>query len=161
MGAGCNCNCQPEVDKKIDALFSQYRGNPNGLIVVMAGIQEAYGYLPKEQLIRVAEELNVPLTDVYGVATFYAAFSLRPRGRHSINLCLGTACYVKGAPEVQDAIEKELRIKAGQTTEDRRFTFDVVRCLGACGIAPVMTVDGEVHARMTPEQVAEVLAKYE
>lgn len=160
MGA-CNCTCQQEANPKIDSLIAQHRGNPNSLIVVMAGIQEALGYLPKEQLIRVAEELNVPLTDVYGVATFYAAFSLRPRGRHTINLCLGTACYVKGAPEVQAAIEKELAIKAGTTTEDRRFTFDVVRCLGACGIAPVMTIDGEVYPRVSPEQVAELLAKYE
>jgi len=160
MGA-CNCTCQQEANPKIDSLITQHRGNPNSLIVVMAGIQEALGYLPKEQLIRVAEELNVPLTDVYGVATFYAAFSLRPRGKHTINLCLGTACYVKGAPEVQAAIEKELGIKAGATTEDRRFTFDVVRCLGACGIAPVMTIDGEVHPRVSPEQVAELLAKYE
>jgi NADH-quinone oxidoreductase subunit E/NADP-reducing hydrogenase subunit HndA len=161
MGAGCNCNCQPEVDKKIESLISQYRGNPNGLIVVMAGVQKALGYLPKDMMIRVAEELCVPLTDVYGVATFYAAFSLRPRGRHSINLCLGTACYVKGAPEVQAELEKELKIKPGETTEDRRFSFDVVRCLGACGIAPVMTIDGEVHPRMAPEKVAEILAKYE
>ncbi|MEG6617076.1 NADH-quinone oxidoreductase subunit NuoE [Peptococcaceae bacterium 1198_IL3148] len=161
MGAGCNCNCQPEVDKKIESLISQHRGNPNDLIVVMAGIQEALGYLPKDLMIKVAEELCVPLTDVYGVATFYAAFSLRPRGRHSINLCLGTACYVKGAPEIQAELEKQLKIKPGDTTEDRRFSFDVVRCLGACGIAPVMTIDGEVHPRMTPDKVAEVLAKYE
>ncbi|WP_031516081.1 NADH-quinone oxidoreductase subunit NuoE [Desulfofalx alkaliphila] len=161
MGAECNCNCQSEMDKKVDALITENRGNPNNLIVVMAGIQEALGYLPQDVMIRVAEELNVPLTDVYGVATFYAAFTLRPRGRHSINLCLGTACYVKGAPEVQAAIEKELNIKAGDTTEDRRFTFDVVRCLGACGIAPVMTINGEVHPRVTPDKVADVLAKYE
>lgn len=160
MGA-CNCNCQQDAISKIDSLIAQHRGNPNSLIVVMAGIQEALGYLPKEQLIKVAEELNVPLSDVYGVATFYAAFSLRPRGRHTINLCLGTACYVKGAPEVQAAIEKALNIKAGETTEDRRFTFDVVRCLGACGIAPVMTINGEVHPRVDPEQVNEILAKYE
>ncbi|MBM7855110.1 NADH-quinone oxidoreductase subunit E/NADP-reducing hydrogenase subunit HndA [Desulfohalotomaculum tongense] len=161
MGAECNCNCQADSNKKIDELILKYRGNPNGLIVVLAAIQQEMGYLPKDLMIKVAEELNVPLTDVYGVATFYAAFTLRPRGRHSINLCLGTACYVKGAPEVQAAIEKELKIKAGETTEDRRFTFDVVRCLGACGIAPVMTVDGEVHPRMTPEKVSEVLSKYE
>ncbi len=161
MGAECKCNCQGEANKKVDELIAKHRGNPNSLIVVMAGIQQELGYLPQDVLIRVAEELNVPLTDVYGVATFYAAFTLRPRGRHSINLCLGTACYVKGAPEVQKELEKQLKIKAGETTEDRRFSFDVVRCLGACGIAPVMTIDGEVHPRMTPEKVAEVLAKYE
>lgn len=160
MGA-CNCNCQQESKPKIDSLIEQHQGNPNSLIVVMAGVQEELGYLPKELLIRIAEELTVPLTDVYGVATFYSAFSLRPRGRHIINLCLGTACYVKGAPEVQAAIEKAIGVKAGITTEDRRYTFDVVRCLGACGIAPVMTVDGEVYPRVSPEQVAELLAKYE
>ncbi|WP_238473139.1 NADH-quinone oxidoreductase subunit NuoE [Desulforamulus profundi] len=142
-------------------MFAQYKGNPNGLIVVMAAIQEAQGYLPKDLLIKAAEELGVPLSDVYGVATFYAAFSLRPRGRHSVNLCLGTACYVKGAPDVQTMLEKEMGIKAGNTTEDRRFSLDLVRCLGACGIAPVMTVNGEVYPRISADKVSEILAKYE
>lgn len=159
MGAECNCNCDQE--KKLDAVFAQYKGNPNGLIVVMAAIQEVNGYLPKDLLVKTAEELGVPLSDVYGVATFYAAFSLRPRGRHCVNLCLGTACYVKGAPEVQTMLEKEMGIKAGNTTEDRRFSLDLVRCLGACGIAPVLTVNGEVYPRMTAEKVGEILAKYE
>lgn len=159
MSAECKCNC--EQDKKLDALFAQYKGNPSSLIVVMAAIQEIHGYLPKELLVKTAEELGVPLSDVYGVATFYAAFSLRPRGRHTVNLCLGTACYVKGAPEVQTMLEKEMGIKAGNTTEDRRFSLDLVRCLGACGIAPVMTVNGEVYPRMTAEKVSEVLVKYE
>ncbi|PHJ37923.1 NADH dehydrogenase [Desulforamulus profundi] len=131
------------------------------MIVVMAAIQEAQGYLPKDLLIKAAEELGVPLSDVYGVATFYAAFSLRPRGRHSVNLCLGTACYVKGAPDVQTMLEKEMGIKAGNTTEDRRFSLDLVRCLGACGIAPVMTVNGEVYPRISADKVSEILAKYE
>lgn len=159
MGAECKCNCDQE--KKLDTVLAQYKGNPNGLIVVMAAIQEVNGYLPKDLLVRTAEELGVPLSDVYGVATFYAAFSLRPRGRHCVNLCLGTACYVKGAPEVQAMLEKEMGIKAGNTTEDRRFSLDLVRCLGACGIAPVLTVNGEVYPRMTAEKVAEIIAKYE
>ncbi|MEW6698532.1 MAG: NAD(P)H-dependent oxidoreductase subunit E [Bacillota bacterium] len=159
MGAECKCSC--DQDKNLDAVFAQYKGNPTGLIVVMAAIQEAQGYLPKDLLIKTAEELGVPLGDVYGVATFYAAFSLRPRGRHSVNLCLGTACYVKGAPDVQTMLEKDMGIKAGNTTEDRRFSLDLVRCVGACGIAPVMTVNGEVYPRMTAEKVTEVLAKYE
>lgn len=159
MGAECKCNC--EQDKNLDALFAQYKGNPNGLIVVMAAIQESQGYLHKDYLVKTAEELSVPLSDVYGVATFYTAFSLRPRGRHLINLCLGTACYVKGAPEVQTMLEKEVGIKAGNTTEDRRFSLDLVRCLGACGIAPVLTVNGEVYPRMSSDKVSEILAKYE
>ncbi|MEW6065998.1 MAG: NADH-quinone oxidoreductase subunit NuoE [Bacillota bacterium] len=159
MDAECKCNCDQE--KNLDAVFAQYKGNPNGLIVVMAAIQEAQGYLPKDLLIKAAEELGVPLSDVYGVATFYAAFSLRPRGRHSVNLCLGTACYVKGAPDVQTMLEKEMGIKAGNTTEDRRFSLDLVRCLGACGIAPVMTVNGEVYPRISADKVSEILAKYE
>ncbi|SHJ97125.1 NADH-quinone oxidoreductase subunit NuoE [Desulforamulus aeronauticus] len=159
MGAECKCNCDQE--KKLDALFAQYKGNSNGLIVVMAAIQEVHGYLPKDFLVKTAEELGVPLSDVYGVATFYAAFSLRPRGRHCVNLCLGTACYVKGAPDVQTILEQEMGIKAGNTTEDRRFSLDLVRCLGACGIAPVLTVNGEVYPRMTAEKVNEILAKYE
>ena len=113
------------------------RAAPFGGILLMCGHLETRGYLPKDLLVRTAEELGVPLSDVYGVATFYAAFSLRPRGRHSVNLCLGTACYVKGAPEVQSMLEKEMGIKAGNTTEDRRFSLDLVRCLGACGIAPI------------------------
>ena len=160
MAADCQCSCESNT-QKLDEIFAQYRCNPNGLIVVMAAIQEAHGYLPKDLLVKTAEELSVPLSDVYGVATFYAAFSRRPRGRHSVNLCLGTACYVKGAPEVQIMLEKEMGIKAGSTTEDRRFTLDLVRCLGACGIAPVLTVNGEVYPRMTADKVSEVLAKYE
>lgn len=158
---GAECKCQTEKDNQVNALLAKHRGNSSSLIMVLAGIQEIEGYLPKETLVKVAEELNVPLGDVYGVATFYAAFALRPKGRHGVKLCQGTACYVKGANEILATLEKEMGIKPGQTTEDRRFSLDVVRCVGACGLAPVMIVDEEVFSRMTGDKVSQILAKFE
>ncbi|NLY10757.1 MAG: NADH-quinone oxidoreductase subunit NuoE [Firmicutes bacterium] len=163
-GTTCTCNCSVSNltgEAKIEHLLELYKGNPSALIVVLSAIQTELGYLPKDWMVRVAEELNMPLTDVYGAATFYAAFSMQPKGKYTINLCVGTACYVKGAPEVQAAIEKELGIKPGETTEDRKFSFNLVHCIGACGIAPVMTINGDVCPKVTKDTVAEILSKYE
>ncbi len=143
-------------------IIEPYRGQPSGLIQVLAKAQEHIGYLPKWAQVMVADGVGVSLQDVYGVVTFYAFFSLIPRGRHKVNVCAGTACYVKGTKTLLKAIREDLGIKPGQTTPDSRYTMDIVRCIGACGLAPAMIIDGkDVHGRLEAEQVPEILAQYE
>lgn len=150
-----------ELIKQLDKIIDEYRGQPSGLIQVLHKAQELVGYLPKWVQVRVAEGLGVSLQEVYGVATFYAFFSLIPRGRHKISVCAGTACFVKGSRMIQKVITEHLSIKAGQTTPDSRFTFEIVRCIGACGLAPAMIIDGkDVHGRLEPEQIPQILEQY-
>ncbi len=137
-----------------------HSGEAGALMPVLHEAQEIYGYLPAEVQTVIAEELNIPLAEVYGVATFYSQFSLAPKGKHKISVCLGTACYVKGSDKVLEAIEKELRISCGECTPDKKFSIDSCRCVGACGLAPVMIVDGEVYGRLTAKDVAGILDKY-
>lgn len=130
---------------------------------VMSGLQKAqevYGYLPKEVQLMVAEEFNVPLEEVYGVATFYSQFALNPKGEHQIGVCMGTACYVKGAGDLCEELEKQLGIKSGGCTPDRKFSFDVTRCIGCCGLAPVLTVDSDVYGKISAKDIAGIVAKY-
>jgi NADH-quinone oxidoreductase subunit E len=127
----------------------------------MLDIQSEYNYLPKDALIRVSEILNIPLVNVYSVATFYKSFSLKPRGKHLITVCLGTACHVRGAPNVLNEIENQLNIKVGETTPDNNFTLETVRCLGTCAIGPVITVDGKYYGQMNLKKLHSVLKKYE
>ncbi len=158
------CSCAPvnedELYPKIEEFIARHRGNKNSLIMVLHKAQSLFGYLPRRVQEMVAEGLDVPLSEVYGVASFYAFFTFRPRGRHGIALCNGTACYVKGSAAVKVRLEQELGIKAGDTTPDRRFSLDVVRCIGCCALAPVMTVDEDVHAGVEPEKVPEILEQY-
>lgn len=153
------CHCGGDANAKIAALFAQYKGQPDGLIQVLHGIQETYGYLPRKLLERVTEELGVALSEIFGVVTFYTLFSLKPKGKHQVNVCKGTACYVRGSDHVLGRLEKELKIKPGDTTDDGMFSVEVVRCLGACGLGPVMMVNDEVFARLKPEKIPGVLAK--
>jgi NADH-quinone oxidoreductase subunit E len=134
-------------------------GHHGGLIALLEDIQARYGYLPEEQLRVVDKETGRSLVDIYGVATFYKAFSLTPRGRHLISVCLGTACHVRGGPAIAHEIEKQLGIKAGETTEDREFTLETVNCLGACALGPVVVVDGHYFPKVTPSKVKEILDK--
>lgn len=127
---------------------------------VLHEAQNIYGYLPAEVQTVIADQLNIPLAEVYGVATFYSQFSLNPKGKHQISICLGTACYVKGSDKVLEAVEHELRTSCGECTNDRRFSIDSCRCVGACGLAPVMIVDGEVYGRLKPGDVKGILDKY-
>ena len=127
---------------------------------IMQQAQDIFGYLPEDVQNIIAKELDIPVSDVYGVATFYAQFNLEPKGKYTISVCLGTACYVKGAQLVLDELEKELGVPAGSTTSDGLFTLNATRCLGACGLAPVIMVNDDVYGRMTPDQVAGVIAKY-
>ena len=130
------------------------------LIPIMQKAQELFGYLSLETMQLISDRLDVPVSEIYGIATFYALFSLTPKGDNVISVCTGTACYVKGAAAVLDAVKKQLGIEAGETTPDGKFSIQDTRCLGCCGLAPVMTVDGDVYGRLTPADVQDILAKY-
>ena len=136
------------------------RGERGALMPVLHAAQNIYGYLPSEGQSVIAEELNIPLAEVYGVATFYSQFSLTPKGKHKISICLGTACYVKGSDKILEAVEHELRVRCGECTPDKKFSIESCRCVGACGLAPVMIIDGEVYGRLKPDDVKGILDKY-
>ncbi len=148
--------------KRVDEVVAGYDGRKGSLIHILQDIQEDFAYLPRAGIERVAEKLDLPLADVLRVATFYAAFSLEPRGEHLVSVCLGTACHVKGAPRLLDAIRRTLRLEQGcWTTEDMKFTVKPVRCIGCCGLAPVITVDGTAYGRLTPDKIPQILKRYE
>lgn len=149
-----------EQFKELMACISAHRGEQGALMPVLHEAQNIYGYLPSEVQQIIAEELNIPLAEVYGVATFYSQFTLNPKGKHKISICLGTACYVKGSDKILEAVERELRISCGECTPDKQFSIDSCRCVGACGLAPVMIVDGEVYGRLVPADVKGILDKY-
>lgn len=144
----------------VESIIDGYNCEHGMLISILQDIQAEYNYLPKETLIHVAEKLDIPLIQVYRVATFFKTFSLKPRGKHLINVCLGTACHVRNAVRVKEKIERELGIKAGDTTDDLNFTLETVNCLGACALGPIVVVDGEYHGQMNTVKVDKVLAKY-
>ncbi|MFO7151767.1 MAG: NADH-quinone oxidoreductase subunit NuoE [Bacillota bacterium] len=159
----CTCNNQSlpyEGDSRLTELLEEYKGQKGALIPLLQKTQSIFGYLPEPALRRIAESLKLPLSQVYGVATFYSQFRLKPQGRHVIKVCQGTACHVRGASRILDRLQRELNIKPGETTEDLRFTIEPVACLGACGLAPVMMVDDEAHGRLTPDVIPKILAKY-
>jgi len=127
---------------------------------ILQKAQGIFGYLPLEVQQFISDETNIPLADIYGVVTFYTQFSTEEKGRHKIGVCLGTACYVKGSQEIMDKLAEELNVKVGKTTEDRVFTLEATRCLGCCGLAPVMMIDDDVYGRMEPKKIKEILEKY-
>lgn len=144
----------------LDHYIDEHLDMPGNLIPVLQHAQELFGYLPKPVLQHISTRLSISYSEVAGVVTFYSFFSTVPRGRHVVRVCLGTACYVRGGNEVLAAIQEELGIGVGETTEDRLFSLEVGRCFGACGLAPVVVVDDEVHQRVRPARVRELLAKY-
>jgi len=147
--------------EKLDEIIAAHRGEAGALIPVLHQAQELFGYLPKEIQARVAKGLRIPPSEVYGVVTFYHFFTMQPRGDHEIKVCLGTACYVRGAKtKVIDTIQETLSVGEGETTEDRKFSLSVVRCLGGCGLSPAMMIDDKVYGRLTPTRVKEILARY-
>jgi len=150
----------PEQIEKLDGIISKYKGKPGGLIPVLEEAQITLEYLPVSVQKRVAQGLNLPLSRVYGVVTFYSFFTMEPRGKHTVRVCLGTACYVRGGKAIAETLEKTLGIKEGQTSEDRMFTYETVRCLGACGLGPVVVVDDDVHGRVKPGKVKDILSQY-
>ena len=160
----CNCNHQPQPNSeyaRLAELLEEYKGQRGALIPVLQQAQDIFGYLPEPVLQKIAEHFRLPLSQVYGVATFYAQFHLEPRGRHVIRVCQGTACHVRGSAKILERVEQELGIKKGETTEDLRFTIEPVACLGACGLAPVMMVDDNTHGRLKPDMIPDILAQYE
>lgn len=145
----------------VDAIIERYRSKPGSLIPVLEDVQEALGYLPKSIQRKIALDLGVPLSEVYGVVTFYSFFTMAPRGRHTVKCCLGTACYVRGGKKILEKLSRTLGIEPGNTTTDRRFSLETVRCLGACGLAPVITADDDTFRHVKPTKVAELLEKYD
>lgn len=148
------------VASKVESLIEKYGSNRSKLIVMLQDIQIEYNYLPKEALVLVSKKLNIPLINVLGVATFYRAFSLEPRGKHTAKVCLGTACHVRGGPKILEEFERRLEVKAGHTTEDKEFTLETVNCLGCCAIGPVVVIDDEYHAQVSIKKVQPILKKY-
>ena len=145
---------------KLPGLIEKYRNDGGTVIGLLQDMHEAFGYLQEEALREVSKEIDVPLSTLYGLATFYSTFRLEPMGKHHICTCVGTACHVKGAPFVVETIERELGINAGDTTEDGRFTLDTVNCLGACALAPLVVVDGEYYGKMDQKKVIKIVENY-
>ncbi|MBW1999959.1 MAG: NADH-quinone oxidoreductase subunit NuoE [Deltaproteobacteria bacterium] len=156
-----NPDLTPEVMTRVDEVIERYKEKPGCLIPVLEECQAVAGYLPQELQDYIARELNIPGSTVYGVVTFYSFFSMVPKGRHTIKVCLGTACYVRGIAEVINRLKSELNLDVGSTTEDRRFSLEAVRCLGACGLAPVVVVDQDTHGGVSPERILKILERYE
>ncbi|RPJ04425.1 MAG: NAD(P)H-dependent oxidoreductase subunit E [Deltaproteobacteria bacterium] len=159
-----NCELLKEFTEeqvaKLEGIIARHKGKPGGLIPVLEEAQVSLEYLPVSVQKKIAKGLNLPFSRVYGVVTFYSFFTMTPRGRHTVRVCLGTACYVRGGKALSEAIEKEFGVKEGDTTPDRRFTYETVRCLGACGLGPVVVVDEDVHGRMKPSKLKDVLSQY-
>lgn len=148
-------------EQALEQVLAQYRGSRGALIPVLQAAQDIYGYLPREVLRRISLELKVPLSKVYGVATFYAQFHLKPRGRYIIRVCLGTACHVRGGEKILQRVKEVIGVAEGETTPDLRFTLEPVACLGACGLSPIMMVNDHAHGRLTPDLVPKILDQYQ
>ena len=150
----------PEQEAKLKAVIAEYKDVPGGTMPVMQQAQEIFGYLPEEVQIIIAEGMGIPLEEVYGISTFYSLYNLNPKGQYKITVCLGTACFVKGSQAILDKIVARLGCPVGSISKDGKYSVDATRCVGACGLAPVMMVNDDVYGQMTPDQVDDVLAKY-
>ena len=149
-----------EQKAKLEAIIEAHKGEAGALMPILQEAQDVYGYLPIEVQRRVAFGLEIPVSEVYGVATFYSQFLLNPKGQNPINVCLGTACYVKGSGQIMEKLEEILKIPCGSITSDLKFSLDATRCVGACGLAPVMMIGEDVYGRLEPSQLEGILAKY-
>ena len=150
----------PQQWEQLQSLLDSLKDVQGPVMKAMQGAQDIYGYLPIEVQSKIASTFGVSLEEVYGIATFYAQFNLAPKGKYTIGVCLGTACYVKGSGAILDKFKEKLGIEAGQTTSDRKFTLDATRCIGCCGLAPVLTVNDEVYGNLTVNDVERILSKY-
>ena len=172
----CSCNCESkrankictvpfngtkEQEEQLIKVIQELKDDKGALMPIMQKAQEIYGYLPIEVQTIIANEMNIPLEKVYGVATFYSQFALNPKGKYKISVCLGTACYVKGSGEIYEKLQELLGIEGGGCTPDGKFSLEACRCIGACGLAPVITVNDDVYGRLTADDVADILKKYE
>ena len=156
-----NPDLTSEMMTQVDEIVARHRGKPGCLIPVLEECQELVGYLPVELQEYLGERLDIPGSTIYGVVTFYSFFSMVPKGRHVIKVCLGTACYVRGTKNILKRIAEEFDLKVGQTSEDRRFSLEAVRCLGACGLAPAMVIDADTHGGVKPQKVSDIIDQYE
>ena len=152
-----NCNMCKQEDLFLKDLFETYRPEKDNLIQMLNEIQEHYGYVPMWTQKELSNYLNVPMAEIYGVVTFYSRFSLKPKGKYNISVCLGTACFVKGSQKIMDRLQERLGIKQGETTKDGMFSIEETRCVGACGLAPVFTINGEVYGKATVQKLDQVL----
>jgi NADH-quinone oxidoreductase subunit E len=151
----------PKVKEKVKQVLEKH-GNDNSMLVgILQDVQASIGYLPKEALLAVSQDLGIPQSRVYSVATFFKAFSLTPRGRHLISVCMGTACHVRGADSVLEKIERELNIKRGETSKDLKFTLETVNCVGSCALGPMVIIGEDYHGEMTSENIVPVLKQYD
>ena len=155
----CNCG-NNQRDKAMDEILKKYTKDKSNLIQMLNEVQEHYGYIPKHAQIAISEYLDLTLAEIYGVITFYARFTLKPKGKYNVAVCLGTACFVKGSEKVLDKAKEILKIDVGETTEDGKFSLEATRCIGACGLAPVFTVNDEVYGKATPELMKKVIQEY-
>lgn len=152
---------EDEIDlTQMDEILARFKGQPDALIEVLHWCQEAFGYIPREVQKRIADGLDVPLSRVYGVVTFYNLFTLVPKGRHTISVCLGTSCYVRGGKRIMEHVKDLLQIKDGGTTEDMRFSLESIRCMGACALAPVVRLDKDLYSHVTVTKIPEILSRY-
>ena len=152
------CSCmEQKLKKEINEILTQYTDVKDNLIPILNEIQIKYGYIPQTAQKEISEYLKIPMAEIYGVITFYSRFTLKPKGKYAISVCLGTACFVKGSEKIMERLKQRLKIEEGETTPDGKFSIDATRCVGACGIAPVFTVNGEVYGRATVKKLDEVL----
>ena len=160
----CSCSQKSESREKyfapLQEIFDNYEREEKNLIPILQAAQDEYGYLPEDVLKEIASQLDLSLSQVYGVVTFYTQFHLEPRGEHIVRVCMGTACHVRVAEPVLYELKKELGIENGETTEDLKFTLETVACIGACGLAPVIMVDDDTHGRLTPDRIPEIINQY-
>jgi NADP-reducing hydrogenase subunit HndA len=155
----CKCGGNSK-DERMEKILNKYNKNKSNLIQILNEVQETYGYIPTDSQMAISEYLEIPMAEIYGVITFYARFTLKPKGKYNIAVCLGTACFVKGSEKILDRVKEKLGIDVGQMTEDGKFSIEEVRCIGACGLAPVFTVNGEVYGHATTELVDKVIEEY-
>ena len=154
-------NCADEkIKKEVDEILNQFTHDKENLITILNEVQMKYGYIPKIAQMKIADYLNIALAEVYGVITFYSRFTLVPKGKYNVSICLGTACFVKGSREILERAKAKLGIEEGQTTADGKFSLDTTRCVGACGLAPVFTINDEVYGKATVKKLDEILDMY-
>ena len=153
-------NKEEKLTPELEAFIGEWKSKPGNLIMVLHRVQQTYGYIPREIVFKVSEMLNVPLAKIYGVVTFYNFFKLKKAGRYNIQVCMGTACYLRGGEDIIKELEKILGCGVNCTTEDGLFSIEAVRCLGCCGLAPVMVVSGEVHGKVVASKLPEIIEKY-
>ena len=155
-------NCMEEKTvKELEKILSGYSNDKSNLIQILNEVQEKFGYVPTIAQEEIAKYLGIEVAEVYGVVTFYSRFTLKPKGKYAISVCMGTACFVKGGEQILERVKQKLGIEEGQTTEDGKFSIDATRCIGACGLAPVFTVNDEVYGKATPQLVDKVIKEYE